>query len=323
MPGESQSQQLLTSGYSFCNFALSSGVGAGALLGAMGDLASCSQIGTFVAIANILAAVLVLPRGGVRLDPPHEDEGGREIGCSHHDDEVHFQEEQRHVAGDAESASLQQVLALLQENASLSVIAFVVFLDFLAEQMLVSLLLLYLSTRFHVSSLQLSLQLMFVGGMASVSLLCVVPALQPKMGDLKLMRLGLLVNAISVGLFAFIWEAWQSFLPPLGCLLSFAVFPTANSLAAAALPRSHGGVAQGVVSGSRTLAEGVSPVLFGWLFQVAEGGLLPGWPFLAAAAAVALALAASFRLVDLRGSGQTVLLQRPGSQPTSSVEMPL
>eukprot|EP00928_Gymnodinium_smaydae_P025647 TRINITY_DN20367_c0_g1_i1.p2 TRINITY_DN20367_c0_g1~~TRINITY_DN20367_c0_g1_i1.p2 ORF type:complete len:159 (-),score=15.70 TRINITY_DN20367_c0_g1_i1:483-908(-) len=111
------------------------------------------------------------------------------------------------------------------------------------------------------------------------------------MGDLRLMQLGLVVNAISVGLFAFINEAWQAFLPPLGCLVSFAVFPAANSLAAATVPRSCGGLAQGVVSSARTLAEGVSPVIFGWLLHLSAGSSLPGSPFLCAAGCVVLALA--------------------------------
>ncbi len=55
---------------------------------------------------------------------------------------------------------------------------------------------------------------------------------------------------------------FQAFLPPLGCILAFAVFPTANSLAATAAPTQMA-TAQGLISGSRTLAEGVSPVLFG------------------------------------------------------------
>ena len=54
----------------------------------------------------------------------------------------------------------------------------------------------------------------------------------------------------------------QVFLPPLGCILAFAVFPTANSLAQLAAP-TQAAAAQGLISGARTLAEGVSPVLFG------------------------------------------------------------
>ena len=57
-------------------------------------------------------------------------------------------------------------------------------------------------------------------------------------------------------------RGFQAFLPPLGCILAFAVFPTANSLAATAAPTQMA-MAQGLISGSRTLAEGVSPVLFG------------------------------------------------------------
>ena len=171
---------------------------------------------------------------------------------------------------------LQDMAALLRGNATLALLAAVVFLDFLAEQMLVSLLLLYLERQFHISSRQLGCQLAVVGGAASVSLLLVVPRLQPRLGDLRLMQAGMVANILCVGLFAFIRRPWQAYLPPLGCILSFAVFPTANALAAAAVPRGRGGLAQGVVSGSRTLAEGVSPILFGWMFDAAAGGRMPG-----------------------------------------------
>ncbi|CAK9061742.1 Hypothetical protein SCF082_LOCUS32285 [Durusdinium trenchii] len=124
--------------------------------------------------------------------------------------------------------------------------------------MLVSLLLLYLEAQFHFSAIYLACELLLVGVSASLSLLWVVPKLQKQMGDLKLMRVGMLANTFSVALFG-------AFLPPLGCLLSFAVFPTANCLAASA--SGGGAVAQGVISSARTLAEGLSPVLFGGLFQ--------------------------------------------------------
>lgn len=113
-----------------------------------------------------------------------------------------------------------------------------------------------------------------------------------------MMRLGLAANAVSVALFAFVQQPWQALVPTLGCLVSFAVFPTANALAAAAVPRAQGGTAQGVVSGSRTLAEGLAPLLFGWLFQAAATSSWPGSPFLAAAGCVAAAFVASLRLRD-------------------------
>lgn len=249
----------LTAGYSLCNFALSSGVGLGAVLGALGDFRSCGRCGLAAAFANLLVAALLVP--GTAASPRQRPDAAR-----------------------------RNALALLRGNVTLGLLAAVVFLDFLAEQMLVSLLLLYLESQFHVSSLQLGCQLLVVGGSASLSLLVVVPLLQPRLGDLRLMQVGMVANVVSVGLFAFIWLSWQAFIPPLGCILSFAVFPTANSLAAAAVPRSQGGMAQGVISGARTLAEGLSPVVFGWLFQLAAGSKLPGWPFLVAAGCVVLAL---------------------------------
>mmetsp|Transcript_105686 Transcript_105686/g.329370 ORF Transcript_105686/g.329370 Transcript_105686/m.329370 type:complete len:508 (-) Transcript_105686:22-1545(-) len=266
----------LTTGYSICNFALSTGIGMGAVMGAFGDFLACSRCGLLVAGANLLAATMLIPRG-VAPTARQQPEAG--LGLR------------------------RDALALLRGNRTLALLAAVVFLDFLAEQMLVSLLLLYLESQFHVSSLQLGCQLMVIGLTASLSLLVVVPWLQPLIGDLRLMQVGMVANIISVGLFAFVQRSWQAFIPPLGCILSFAVFPTANSLASAAVPRSQGGMAQGIVSGARTLAEGLSPVIFGWLFQLATRSALPGWPFLVAAGCVAVALAVSLPISKPRSPG--------------------
>lgn len=268
LPGD---EAAVTPAYSFCNFMLSTGVGIGAVIGAVSNFAQCMWAGLALTLANLAFAKGLLPMAGRGAG------GGM-------------------PAQPCRSSALQWVGAVLRSNRTLTQLAAVVFLDFLAEQMLVTLLLLYLEARFHVSRLQLGAQLLVVGGCASISLLCAVPRLQPKMGDLRLMRLGLVVNVISVGLFAVIQEAWQAFIPPIGCILSFAVFPTANSLAAACVPCSQRGLAQGVISASRTLAEAASPVVFGWMLQKSAGSPLPGSPFLAAAGCVAVSWCLSLQI---------------------------
>ena len=45
---------------------------------------------------------------------------------------------------------------------------------------------------------------------ASLSLLFVVPKLQKSMGDLALMRLGMVANTISVAFFGIVWQPWQA-----------------------------------------------------------------------------------------------------------------
>ncbi|CAJ1327564.1 unnamed protein product [Effrenium voratum] len=265
----------LTEGYSLLNFALSSGVGVGAACGAAVSLSGLGCVGLALGSLNALLALL--------NSPPR---------CS---------------------TSLP-ALEVLKESSTLKLLALVVFLDFLAEQMLVSLLLLYLESRFHLSPWQLACELGLVGASASVSLLALVPRLQPRLGDLALMRLGMVANCVSVALFGIIWAPWQALLPPLGCFLAFAVFPTANALAAAAAPQS-GALAQGVISGARTLAEGLAPVLFGGLFQVAARSAWPGWPFFVAAGCVALGTAISWQLPESRDN----LLPSHGMHPVHAM----
>eukprot|EP00434_Breviolum_minutum_P000207 symbB.v1.2.000173.t2/scaffold9.1/size550961/29 len=252
----------LTEGYALLNFALSSGLGLGAALGVA--LGFGLGLGAAGLMAGILAVAAAAPAAG------------------------------RDAQGTAaETGRGGDVLKMLKENEILRLLSVVVFLDFLAEQMLVSLLLLYLESRFHFTAPYLACELLLVGISASFSLLFVVPKLQKSLGDLTLMRLGMVANTISVALFGIIWQPWQAFLPPLGCILAFAVFPTANSLAATAAPTQMA-MAQGLISGSRTLAEGVSPVLFGGLFQIAQRSSFPGWPFLVAGLCVALGTVVSY-----------------------------
>jgi len=122
----------------------------------MGDFSTCGFSGLVLTTSNIFAAALLLP-------------------ASTHVESASGQEP---LAVPREHA--EGMMALLKDNRTLSLLSVIVFLDFLAEQMLVSLLLLYLEAEFHVSSLQLGMQLAVVGATASVSLLVVVPWLQPR-----------------------------------------------------------------------------------------------------------------------------------------------
>ncbi|CAL1154419.1 unnamed protein product [Cladocopium goreaui] len=255
----------LTEGYALLNFALSSGLGLGAALGALLGFGAAGGAAGLAAGAAAVAAAWPAAAREARGAP---DTAGAENGG--------------------------EVMKILKENETLRLLSVVVFLDFLAEQMLVSLLLLYLESRFHFTAVYLACELLLVGLSASFSLLFVVPKLQKSMGDLALMRLGMVANTISVAFFGIVWQPWQVFLPPLGCILAFAVFPTANSLASASAAPTQAATAQGLISGARTLAEGVSPVLFGGLFQVAQRSSYPGWPFLVAGLCVALGTAVSY-----------------------------
>lgn len=67
----------------------------------------------------------------------------------------------------------------------------------------------YLESRFHFTAPYLACELLLVGISASFSLLFVVPKLQKSLGDLTLMRLGMVANTISVALFGIIWQPWQ------------------------------------------------------------------------------------------------------------------
>jgi hypothetical protein len=131
-------------------------------------------------------------------------------------------------------------------------------------------------------------------------------------------------NALSIVALGLAWLWWQPYVVVLGCLLAMLVFPSVAALVAAAarrpaaripdqlssgalalpltqspachacaqVPPERLGAAQGLISGARSLADGLSPLVYGPLFGAFRATPLPGGPFVLAAGLVAIAGAA-------------------------------
>ena len=173
---------------------------------------------------------------------------------------------------------------------------YVVLLDSLAEQTMVNLALLYLHEQLgFTDSDQLSL-IMVLGVSGVLCLLVVVPYMTKVFGTVTTLQVALVANAISIGLYAFVTVKWEAIVLPVLCIFGAGVFPCTSAIAAGTVSNQEEGLAQGVTAGGRMLAEGASPAILGVLFYAFKHTILPGAPFLFAAAFVLAGLWASKKL---------------------------
>lgn len=196
---------------------------------------------------------------------------------------------------------LRRILRAIEQCPNLRLCFVIVLLDSLAELTMVNLALLYLHDNlgFTVDD---QLALVLVLGVSGVlCLLVVVPTLTRNIGTVRTLRWALIANSISIGMYAFVREKWQAIMLPLLCVLGAGVFPCTSAIAAASVTTHDDGLAQGVTSGARMLAEGLSPALLGVLFNVFKRTALPGAPFLVAGVCVIGAWAVTHFLRPARG----------------------
>jgi MFS family permease len=188
---------------------------------------------------------------------------------------------------------------VMSSNRNLTLCFFIILCNSLADQMIQSLLLLFLQRRLDFSTDD---QLIFLLGFAVAALVgmfVLVSVLKYFFGSLRTLQVGLIFNMIGIAAYGFVETKWQAYSLITTTALSILVYPTASAMIAGVVRMDDAGAAQGVGSGGRMLAEGVSPFIFGLLLQAFQNTAYPGAPFL---------LAGLFCLV---GFGLTLILKVP------------
>jgi MFS family permease len=204
------------------------------------------------------------------------------------------------------TATISRDVAQLLRNRKLLIAAIVTFLDFLAEQMLQALLLLYAKDHLHFSSSDQLVVVLVVALSSCFGLVVVVRLLLHRMCLVSIMRLALIANAVSIGCIAFANRPMLMALP-VGTVLGVLVFPTTVSYSAYVSDDAEAGAAQGLISAARFSAEGIAPALFGAFLQCSKGwsyGLV-GIPFLVAGCCPLVAAALTLFLPDDENSENT------------------
>ncbi|KJE95202.1 hippocampus abundant transcript 1 protein [Capsaspora owczarzaki ATCC 30864] len=229
--------------------------------------------------------------------------------------------------------------ALLQ----LSLMVFLSYLPEAGEQML---MLQYLGARFHFTVYQLA---SFIAGMGILSVFAQTSLLSychTRFGDMLTIQFGLALAATQLVWYGVASLSWMMYGAGALAALSTLCYPAISALVSKHAPPDQQGAVQGMITGVRMLCNGLGPLLFGLLFDIAglqiseyrghshdddeedddDIILHAGLPFLVGAVLVLVALALSTRLrlgapssmsAVLHGESSLPQLAAPGAASTS------
>jgi DHA1 family tetracycline resistance protein-like MFS transporter len=185
---------------------------------------------------------------------------------------------------------VDRVLDAIKKHRNLRFLTAIIFWNYLTQETLEQLLLLYLQNTLNLNSND---QAYVISIMSAASLLCltvIITYMRIYFGTVGTLRLALLANFILSMLYAFATTTWQAMAIPSLSLVGMAVFPCTCAIAAASVSDENSGVVQGIATGARVIAGAICPGLFGLLFQVTQNSQLPGAPFVVGACCVLVAL---------------------------------
>ena len=200
-------------------------------------------------------------------------------------------------------------MALLKSHHSLFGIATVLFLGYVAHQVLMSTYVLYVDYRYHWSAQMVGWSLATVGAFSGVVGAVLVKPLVQRFGERKVMLAGLVIGATGFAGFGVATSG-------LGFFLAIPIFnlwglagPTAQSLMSRLVSHQEQGQLQGAINAIRSSAGLFGPVMFTSVFAAAiSPGVtwhMPGAPFyLAAGLIYASAVVALFVTRERRTVGQ-------------------
>jgi MFS family permease len=217
--------------------------------------------------------------------------------------------------------SIDESLFTLRHYPALRRLAAIVFFDSLAETAMVQLLLLYLHGRLSFSQQQETGLVVTLGISSVIGLVYVIPALTARRGlrTLGTLRISLIANAVCVAFYSVVNNSTVALALPSMTILGIGAFPCAAALAATAVAETNeDGLAQGLLSGARMLAEGVAPLVLGAMLGALHDTSFPGAPFLVASVCVlfALWLTVGYRRIEACDLPKAWRIQRAAEAPS-------
>jgi len=197
-------------------------------------------------------------------------------------------------------------LVLLRSHIELLGLASVIFLGYLAHQVLTSTYVLYADYRYHWSDRTVGLSLAVVGICSAIAGAVLVKPAVKLLGDRNAMLLGLVFATAGFAMFGLSRTGvlfWFGI--PVMCLWGLSG-PTAQSLMTQYVLPDQQGQLQGAISSLRGLAGLIGPAIFTFSFAFAirpgSGWHLPGMPFYLAALFVFLSLILALFVTRRQGS---------------------
>jgi len=184
---------------------------------------------------------------------------------------------------------VKSVWYAIRDHRNLRYLSAIVFWNYLTQETLEQLLLLYLQDTLDMGNTGQAIVIAVMSGASLLCLVVVIGFMKDWFGTLGTLRVALVANfLISLG-YAFAKTRWEAIAIPILSTVGMAVFPCTCSIAASSVSEARAGLVQGIATGSRVIAGAICPGLFGLLFQATENWVFPGMPFVVAAACVLVA----------------------------------
>jgi DHA1 family tetracycline resistance protein-like MFS transporter len=185
-------------------------------------------------------------------------------------------------------------LSLLKRHASVLQLSAVLFLTYVAHQVLTSVYVLYADYRYHWTDRTVGISLAVVGIFAGIVGAVLVKPAKAKLGERGAMLVGLLFGAVGFAIFGLSSKGMLFWLGiPIMNLWSL-TGPAAQSFLSRFVGPSEQGQLQGAINSLRGIAGLIGPGLFTLVFSAAiapgRGWRLPGAPFYLAAGILAVSL---------------------------------
>lgn len=173
-----------------------------------------------------------------------------------------------------------------KKNKSVRKLLIVLFLTYLATQVLPSIWPFYTKYLFNWSDLEIGYSLTFVGLMVAIVKGGLIKWTEVTFGSIRTIYIGLIFSMIGLYLFAFTNHSWMIYLFTLIYCIGGIATPSLQGMISSKIPDNEQGELQGVITSLLSLANILSPLLMTNLFYIFTNEKsnihFPGAPFLIA-----------------------------------------
>ncbi|KAJ1703089.1 hypothetical protein LUZ63_002868 [Rhynchospora breviuscula] len=158
--------------------------------------------------------------------------------------------------------SLSDMTNLLTSSATLSRVAIITFFSCLGESGLQAALVFYLKVCFQFSKNQFADLLLTTSIAGTISQLTLMPFLAQRLGEEKLLIVGLLAYCAHVFLYSIAWSYWVPYFCASLAILTVFVSPSIRSMVSRKVGSTEQGLAQGCITGIGLFAGIIAPIAF-------------------------------------------------------------
>ncbi|KAM5562619.1 hippocampus abundant transcript 1 protein [Rosa sericea] len=158
--------------------------------------------------------------------------------------------------------SVGDLISLLRSSKTLSQAGIIIFFQSLAEGGMQATVLYFLKARFQFNKNQFADIMLIMGISGAVTQMIFMPMMAPKIGEEKMLSIGLLLNCISMFLNSIAWSPWVPYAATVFSSFALLAQPTIRSIASKQVGPNEQGKAQGCISGISSFANIIAPLVF-------------------------------------------------------------